>query len=52
MIKNLIPLEFHERQQFIEIRVPKIPAHKTKLRDKRAILLNSHRSFSMSNIHI
>ena len=38
MIKSLIPLEFHERQQFIEIRVPKIPAQETKLRDKRNLI--------------
>ena len=34
MITNLIPLEFHERQQFIEIRVPKITAQVTRLQDK------------------
>ena len=38
MIKNLIPLEFHERQQLIEIRVPKIPAQETKLQDKSNLI--------------
>ena len=34
MITNLIPLEFHQRHQFIEIQVPKIPAQVTRLQDK------------------
>ena len=38
MITNLIPLEFHERQQFIEIRVPKTAAQETKLRDKSNVI--------------
>ena len=31
MITNIIPLEFHERQQFIEIWVPKIPPQEARL---------------------
>ena len=38
MTKNLIPLEFHERQQLIEIRVPKTAAQETKLRDKSNVI--------------